>query len=222
MDAERSWSMIHAERRRLGEVLDALSAGQWRTGSLCAAWTVEQVVAHLTAAASTGTWAWLRSMVRAGFNAGAHNDRLLRRYLGQTPAQTLGRFHAATTNTIAPTKDHAAWLGEVIVHSQDIAHPLGIGLTPDPAAVIDVARFFAARDFAVHSRSMVKGLRIETDDSSFTAGEGPVVRGRGLALVMTMAGRPAYGDELGGDGADELRRRLAEHTRGPVDGPSSP
>lgn len=69
----------------------------------------------------------------------------------RTPAETLANFRAVTGNTVAPGKDHAAWLGEVIVHGQDIARPLGIDLVPDPAAVLEVARFFAARNFTVNS-----------------------------------------------------------------------
>ncbi|MFT4228031.1 maleylpyruvate isomerase family mycothiol-dependent enzyme [Micropruina sp.] len=202
------WVLIHAERARLADMLDGLSAEQWRSPSLCAAWTVEQVTAHLTAAARTGTWAWIRSIVRAGLNADTHNARLLARYLGRTPEETLTAFRDSVALTIAPTKDYAAFLGEVIVHGQDMARPLGIELTPDPVAVREVADFFVAKDFAVHSRSAVKGLRLDATDAAISTGSGPVVRGRLLDLVMAMAGRTAYCAELSGDGVDELRRRL--------------
>ena len=45
------WALAHAERAALAEDLAGLSAGQWRHGTLCGDWDVEQVVAHLTAAA---------------------------------------------------------------------------------------------------------------------------------------------------------------------------
>lgn len=48
------WAAIHAERAALAEDLAGLSDEQWATPSSCGRWTVEQVVAHLTAAASTG------------------------------------------------------------------------------------------------------------------------------------------------------------------------
>lgn len=202
------WELIHAERARVLGMVDGLTAEQWRTGSLCTEWTVEQVTAHLTAAANTGIWTWLRSITFAGFNADRHNARRLAQHLGRTPGETHERFRNSVTLTIAPTRDYPAWLGEVIVHGQDIARPLHIDLAPDPTAVAEVARFFTARNFAVKSRTLVGGLSLEADDAAFTTGTGPVVRGRLLDLVMVMAGRPDYCAELEGDGLTELRRRL--------------
>jgi hypothetical protein len=44
------WALAHAERTALATDLAGLEAGQWRHGTLCGEWDVEQVVAHLTAA----------------------------------------------------------------------------------------------------------------------------------------------------------------------------
>jgi uncharacterized protein (TIGR03083 family) len=203
------WKLIHAERARIADMLTKLDEEAWQTGSLCSNWSVEQVVAHLTAAADTGKLAWIWSMVRAGFNAAKHNERQLSRYLGSTPAETIERFRNSVMNTVAPTNDFGAWLGEVIVHGQDIARPLGIDLEPDPVAVREVAHFFVARDFAVNSRSVAKGLALEATDDAFRSGNGPVVRGELLNLVMAMAGRADAWANLEGDGVEELRRRIA-------------
>ncbi len=189
-------------------MLDSLTPQQWRSGSLCADWTVEHVVAHLTAAANTGTWTWLRSIVLAGFNTDRHNARRLAQHLGATPQETGARFRESMMLTAAPTKDHAAWLGEVIVHGQDIARPLGLTLVPDPAALHQVAAFFAAKDFAVNSHRAVKGLALQSSDGDFAAGEGPIVRGPLLSLVMAMAGRGDFCAELEGAGVAELHRRI--------------
>ena len=208
------WELIHAERARVVAMLERIAPEQWAAGSLCTEWNVEQVTAHLTAAAHMGTVAWLRSIVLAGFN---HNSRRLAERLGETPVETLDQLRASLALTVAPTKDYAAWLGEVIVHGQDIARALGIELVPDPAAVREVAEFYAAKDFAVNSRSQVRGLRLAASDgaeprdpaSRFTTGTGPVVRGPLLDLVLAMAGRPSACERLEGEGAAELRKRLA-------------
>ena len=39
---------VAAERLRLAEDLESLTPAQWATPSLCAGWTVHDVVAHLT------------------------------------------------------------------------------------------------------------------------------------------------------------------------------
>lgn len=207
MSTVQAWSHIHAERARVLSVLDGLEPNQWLAASSCAKWTVEDVVAHLSAAANTGTWAWIRSIVRARFRTDLHNQRLLSRYRGATPQATLEIYRRSVTSTIAPTKDLPAYLGEVIVHGQDIARPLEVSLTPDPAAVLDVAQFYVAKDFAVNSSRLVRGLRLEADDADFRAGDGPVVRGNLLDLVLAMAGRTGALESLSGNGVAELRQR---------------
>ncbi len=46
------WALAHAERAALADDLAGLSVEQWQQATLCAKWNVEDVVAHLTAAAS--------------------------------------------------------------------------------------------------------------------------------------------------------------------------
>jgi hypothetical protein len=53
------WPLAQAERAALAKDLAGLSAEQWRHDTLCGEWDVEQVVAHLTAAASLNQWQWL-------------------------------------------------------------------------------------------------------------------------------------------------------------------
>lgn len=85
------WTLIHTERARLLTMLDTLTTEQWHSPTLCDSWTVEHVTAHLTAAARTGTWTWMRSIVAARFNTDRHNARRLTPYLGPTPHDTLRR-----------------------------------------------------------------------------------------------------------------------------------
>lgn len=208
LDVADYWRMIHAERERLAEMLAGLSDHDWSVKTLCFEWSVEDVVAHLSAAASTGTVAWMRSMLLAKFKPNKHNQRQLARYLGDTPAGTMEIYRNSIDNITAPTKDYPAWLGEVIVHGQDIARPLSLRLEPNPIAVEEVTRFYAMKDFAVNSKSLVSGLTLEAIDSDFRFGSGPLVRGQLLDLVMTMAGRPIYLVELDGDGIAELNHRM--------------
>lgn len=202
------WGHVHAERRRLLTCLAQVTPEQWRRPTLCDRWDVEEVTAHLVAAARTGTLAWLTNMVAARFDTDRHNARLVARHRGSTPAETLARFGEVVDLSIAPTKDVAAFLGEVIVHGQDITVPLGLELRPDPSAVLAVADFYARRDFAVHSATLVAGVRLDATDVDFAHGAGPVVTGPLLNLVMVMAGRGLFLDGLSGPGTDVLRVRL--------------
>ncbi|MET8799674.1 maleylpyruvate isomerase family mycothiol-dependent enzyme [Nocardia sp. NPDC004568] len=201
------WAAIHRERAALADELADLTPAQWSAPSLCGQWSVREVVAHLTAAASTGRLRWIRSMIGARFDADLHNQRRLREHLGTGPAETLERFRAAVPSTAAPSGHTAAWLGEVVVHGTDIRRPLGLPGAPALSSVIEVARFFAARDFTVSGRTAIAGLHLRATDGPFDTGTGPSVRGSTLALVMAMAGRAEYCAELGGPGVPTLRER---------------
>lgn len=203
------WSAAHEERAALADDLAALSDADWTRPSLCGRWTVEEVVAHLTAAASTGPLRWFASVMGARFDFDVHNDRRLAEHRGATPVETLERFRrviASTTSAPGPT---AAWLGEVVVHAQDVRRPLGLPHAPPMHVVTEVGRFYARRDFTVTGRSTITGLRVEASDGPFTAGAGPLVTGTTLSLTMAMAGRVAYCDDLSGPGLPTLRQRLS-------------
>lgn len=198
----------HQARQALAEDLEDLTARDWRSPSLCPGWDVEHVVAHLTAAASTTQLAWLRSIILSGFRPAIHNERRLREHLGRDPAETLARFRAVIASTIAPSKHVAAYLGEVLVHGEDIRRPLGIPSDVDLEAATQVAEFYASRDFAVNSKSLASGLHLRATDGAFEHGSGPEVAGPTLALVMAMAGRPSHLGQLAGDGVSVLASRL--------------
>lgn len=207
-EKDRLWELVRAERIALTADLQTFTIEQWRHATLCGQWDVEQVVAHLTAAASLNQWQWLRSIVGARFRPDVHNQRRLAEHQGKTPAETLDRFRAVIDSTTAPSGHTPAYLGEVLVHAQDIRWPLRLPRTPSVEALTPVADFYARRDFTVASRTCAAGLHLQADDGPFATGSGPLVTGSTLALVMSMAGRAPYLDELEGPGLPTLRARL--------------
>jgi uncharacterized protein (TIGR03083 family) len=120
------WSVVHAERAALAADLEHLTDQQWATRSLCAEFTVRQVLAHLTAGASLNRVRWLAGVIRCRFDFDKHNAMRLAEELGATPAETLARFRRAVTSTTKAPVPTAAVLGETIVHGEDIRQPLGI------------------------------------------------------------------------------------------------
>ncbi|WP_415952591.1 maleylpyruvate isomerase family mycothiol-dependent enzyme [Streptomyces sp. KLOTTS4A1] len=204
---------VHVEREALARDLAGLDEARWAQASLCGRWTVEEVVAHLTAGASTPMWRWLLSMLAARFDPDVHNERRLAEHRGATPQETLRRFQEVVSGPAGPSGHTAAWLGEIVVHGEDIRRPLGLVRTPPVATTTAVARFFAGRDFTVASRTAVEDLRVEATDGPFAAGSGELLRGPTLSLVMAMAGRTAACEELEGDGVAVLRTRLSSGSR---------
>ncbi len=204
------WQAVADERAALVADLEWFGVGAWRTPSLCEGLSVEEVVAHLTAGASSGPVRWLAGLARCRFDVDRMVDMRLREQLGGTPAETLARFRGVVRSRTAPSWHVDAWLGEIVVHGEDIRRPLGIKHAYAPAALGRVARFYAARDFTVPSKRRTAGLRLEATDGSFTAGEGPVVRGRTVDLVLAMAGRPVALEHLAGPGLTAFAARVVE------------
>ncbi|GLY15363.1 hypothetical protein Kisp01_23780 [Kineosporia sp. NBRC 101677] len=202
------WALAAAERRSLAADLATLDRAAWNTRSLCGEWTVRETVAHLTAAASTGPWRWLASVLGARFDFDLHNRRRLTERLGPDETSTLAQFRQVVDSTTSTWGETGMWLGEVIVHAQDIRRPLGLTTMPSPAAAAEVARCYAARDFTVKGATVRRGLRLEAEDSAFAVGEGPLVTGSTTALVMVMAGRAAYLEDLRGPGVQQLAGRI--------------
>ena len=201
------WALIHAERAALADDLEVLTDEQWKHTTLATEWTVEEVVAHLTAAATLGLWAWLRSIAGAGFNPAVHNNRRLAEHLGRTPAETLARFRSVIESTTAPTKNLAAWLGEVVVHGEDIRTPLGLRRHYPREALGVLLEFFESSNFTVPSKARARGLTLVATDLGHAVGSGPEVRGSALDLIMAMAGRPVPAERFSGTGALDFDAR---------------
>ena len=205
-----AWQAVAAERAALGGDLERLGEAYWRTPSLCDGLSVAGAVAHLTAGASSGPVRWLAGLARCRFDVDRMVDMRLREQLGGTPEETLRRFRGVVGSRTAPSGHVDAWLGEAVVHGEDVRRPLGISHAYAPAALERVARFYAARDFTVPSRRRSAGLRLEASDGAFAAGEGPLVRGRTVDLVLAMAGRPVALDRLEGPGLPLFAARVVD------------
>lgn len=205
------WPLVHAERAALTTDMAHLTDEQWSTRSLCSELSVREVLAHLTAAANLNGLRWFAGVVRCRFDFDKQVVMRLTEQLGDSPAETLDRFRRAVTNKTKPPLPVIAMLGETIVHGEDIRHPLAIHHDSPIATLTRIAEYYRSTDQVVIAKKRVKGLRLVATDGPFTAGEGPLVSGRTLALIMAMTGRTRFCDELHGDGVPTLRDRSSAY-----------
>ncbi|MBF9069432.1 maleylpyruvate isomerase family mycothiol-dependent enzyme [Streptacidiphilus fuscans] len=201
------WSLIHAERAALADDLAGLTEEQWATASLCEGLTVREVLAHLTAGASLNPVRWMVGVIRCRFDFDRQVAVRLAEQLGASPEETLARFRRAMTGTTKPPLPKLAMLAEVVVHGEDIRRPLGLTRDYPVATLTSVATYYRGSDLPALSKKRADGLRLRATDGPFAAGDGPEVYGTTLALIMAMAGRASYCDELDGDGVATLRDR---------------
>jgi uncharacterized protein (TIGR03083 family) len=206
--AENVWPVVHAERHALADDLAGLTPEQWRTPSLCEGRTVEQTLAHMTATAKMTPPRFLLRMAAAGFRFDRMADAEVAVESAGGPAATLERFRAVESSTSGPPGPATSWLGETLVHAEDIRRPLGLPHAYPTDAVTRVIDFYAGSNLLIGGKRRVAGLTLRATDATWSSGSGPVVEGPAMALLMVTSGRRAALGELGGPGLSTLRTRM--------------
>ena len=162
---------------------------------------------HPTTKASAGKNATLGKFASAGFRFHDMSAKEIEREFGASPAALLARFSALADSTSHPPGPNETWLGETVIHSEDIRRPLSIPHTYPPDALKRVAEFYRGSQVLIGGKRRVEGLRLRATDVDWTAGEGPEVSGPILSIAQATAGRKAALDDLTGEGVDILRQR---------------
>jgi uncharacterized protein (TIGR03083 family) len=202
------WPTIHAERKALAADLQSLTDDRWATPSLCTGWTVREVLGHMTATAATTPPTFFARLIGSGFRFNAMAARAIARECEGSPADTLRRFGDQVDASSHPPGPVDSWLGETIVHSEDIRRPLGISHQYPVDALTRLADFYRKSNLLIGGKKRVAGLTLRATDADWTAGTGPEVTGPALAIVLAIAGRAAAVDDLTGGGVATLRPRM--------------
>src|SRR5262245_34354061 len=212
LNRDQVWQIIDAQRRSLADLLDDLSDDQWRQPSLCTGWTVRDVAAHLTQQ-QLGVGDLIAAMARWRGSM----DRTVQ-YIACRRAATLSteRIVAEIRGMVGSRRHsvgvtHLETLTDVLVHTQDIAIPLGRHHEmPPQAAAVAASRVLSMRwPPPLPSARKVAGFRLTATDIPWSAGAGPEVRGLMSALLLVCAGRLAALPQLSGDGLGDLATRLS-------------
>jgi uncharacterized protein (TIGR03083 family) len=146
-------------------------------------------------------------MIGSGFSFDKVQEKGVAAQRGASPAETLANFESVLTSVKHPPGPTATWLGETIVHSEDIRRALGITRAYPVDAVVTVADFYKGSNLLIGSKNRIAGLALRATDADWSHGTGPEVKGPVLSLVMAMTGRTAADDDLAGDGVATLRSR---------------
>ncbi len=202
------WPSIHAERRALISDLDSLPEERWATPSLCANWTVRQVLGHMVATAKMTPPRFILGLASAGFRFDAMSAHDVARETVGPPGDTLAHFKQLVGATNHPPGPITAMQGEVVLHSEDIRHPLGIKREYPLALLTTVADFYKGSNLLLGSKTRISGLTLGASDAAWTTGTGPEVTGPMISLLLAMTGRPAGVENLSGAGLTTLRSRM--------------
>jgi uncharacterized protein (TIGR03083 family) len=211
MDIDQVWQIIDEERLRLAPLLEDLSEAEWRTPSLCSAWTVRDVAAHVTQPPMNGpavAVAMLRA--RGSFDRMIRDTALRQARLPVREFPERLRKSAGSRRTPAFTTAMEPLL-EVLCHAQDIARPLGRPYPMPPEAALAAADHVWQHSFPFRAQRRLRGWELVAGDVPWRAGSGLRVEGPISALLMLMTGRTGAIAELSGPGVAALHARFDHH-----------
>jgi uncharacterized protein (TIGR03083 family) len=196
--------LVAAQRRNLAAQLTGLPVPHWETETLCSGWTVRHVVAHLLMPFRYSKPRYAIGMLCAGGNFNRFADRVARRDATANPDDLVRRLRENTDNPWQPPGGgYEGALTDLVVHSLDIARPLGVAARIDPIAlgvVLDTLVSAQSRRFFGID---LDGLELRASDIEWTHGGGRSVVGPAEDLVLALTRRRTPLD-LRGDGADRL------------------
>jgi uncharacterized protein (TIGR03083 family) len=203
---ESLMSMARDERADLVAFLSTLTPQQWQQPSLCAGWTIKDVVAHIISYDELSKWGVAKRLVRGGFVRS--NQIGVDEYASLSPGQLVDFL----TDHLVPRGLTAGFGGMIAlvdgtVHHQDLRRPLGLPRTIPAERLLAVLQRVPSNPRLGAGRR-IRGLRLRATDVDWAHGSGEEVTGTGEALLMAMTGRPSVLGELNGPGQPILASRL--------------
>lgn len=201
---------IADERRGLGDLLSGFTAEQRAVQSLCNAWSVTEVAAHLIVPLEVGLPTFMVTMLKCRGSFDLANERLTHRQ-AQRPfdeiVETLRR--KADSRFTPPGAGPEAPLTDLLVHGLDIRWPLQIARQIPAERLKASLTSLATAAKGLVPKGALSGLRFAADDLDWAHGSGPLVSGTTDALLLAMTGRAIALEHLEGDGVATLRGRLS-------------
>ena len=199
------------ENADLSAYLHSLDDADWDRPSLCDGWRVRDVVGHLLYGNEQNLLTLPFRLAKFGFSSDRSGKAYsIARAEGRSPAELIAAFDArdpwAGTCKVFPPR---LVLLDRLVHHQDIRRALGHEREIPEERVLAVLDATPTLGSVFGAKARTKGLRFEATDVDWSWGDGPMIRGKGEALFMTMLGRAQPLPELTGDGLEAY----ASHVR---------
>jgi uncharacterized protein (TIGR03083 family) len=214
VDKEAGWRVVDERRAVVADILDGLGAEEWSTPSLCDGWSVRDVGAHLSIAATSS----VREVLPWVLKSRGSFDRMIRdsaidRARRPTDEIVSDLRGIVGSRKLAPSTFWRDPLLDAIVHAHDIARPLGITVAAPVEAARTAADWTWSRRFPFFPAWRLRGLRLVASDVEWERGDGLDLHGPIESLLLVSTGRPAGLAELDGPGLQLAESRLGLSAR---------
>jgi len=198
--------LISAERRELAGVLAGLSAGQWKSPSLCAGWTVGHVAAHLTMPFRITEEDFARGMAEAHGQFTEFSDAVAARDSRLPQAELVAALRDNIDNPWAPPGGgQPGALSHDLIHGLDMTWPLSITYPIPDQAMTTVLDLIAGQDGPSAFGVDLDGIELQASDLDWSSGTGAQAVGPSRDLLLLLARRSLPHDAVSGPGAQRLR-----------------
>jgi len=188
VDRDTVWQHIDSERAWMADFLESLPPEDWQRPSLCAAWTVRDVGAHL-AFAQTPVRDLLWPALRAGFRYDALvRDTALSSPLTHEEIVAKLRSFLGSRRRVAFITDLEPLI-DVLVHNQDIARPLGVDHPIPPDAAAAAADRVLGTPPPIRRWKPPRDVRFVATDTDWAFGSGREVHATMGTHLLTLTGR---------------------------------
>ena len=156
---------VARERLALADLVAGLEADQWATPSLCAAWTVRDVVAHLTVTTRLTVPKVAVAAARARFSFDRMEIALTaERAARYGTAELVEQLReSASSDRRFPGSAPMDPLMDLVVHAQDVARPLGLAYS-SPADVVAASLAYLATNRFMGGPRRLEGVTRRVDD----------------------------------------------------------
>jgi uncharacterized protein (TIGR03083 family) len=212
MDREQSWQVITQQRLGLAAMLEGLSDTEWEQPSLCVGWRVRDVAAHVAMAPQVpGLGSMLADGIRARGSFHRLNHDVAVRHAARPTRDIVAELRAYAESRRLPVVTNCRNIGfDVLVHTQDIAIPLGLDYPmPSEAARAGAERVWTMR-WPFWARRRLRGVRLVATDTDWSAGVGVELRGPIGMLLLLLTGRTTTAlPHLSGPGVQTITDRFA-------------
>jgi uncharacterized protein (TIGR03083 family) len=204
MESEQIWRYVDAERAALADLLAGLTEAEWSLASVCPGWTVRDVAAHVISSPQARVLPVMGGMIRArgDFNRFMFEEarRAGAQYSGEEIVAQYRRFAGSRRRPLGTTVVDP--LLDILIHTQDIALPLGRHHDMPPEAASVAADRIWSKSFPFKARKRLTGLRLVASDVDWSVGSGAEIHGPIANLLLLLSGRkPSH---LSGAGTEQL------------------
>ena len=207
-----TWKMVDDERTDLADLTESFTSEQWDAPTLCTAWKVRDVVAHVTEGATLTGGKTIVTAAKYGFRINKMlNDEAIKG--GVAPIEDLRTHLRATVDMrrTPPGVKAAGLLSDELIHQQDIRRALGVPRRiPEERLRVVLDETAKTGASFLPAKKRIKGLHLRATDIDWASGDAgsAEVAGPGEAVLMALAGRPVALDDLPGPGVEMLRARI--------------